>query len=568
MPAPLPPSRRTEVVALLEAGVGPSEVARRTGVSRQTVHRWRTAARVQGRRVPRPRAMGGYRGSKVKRADLHAVAAAALAEPKRTLAELQGEVSQPVSLSTVSRTLHKVGLRKRRARFVDRRTETHAFIAAERAAFRRAQRDEPSFAPQRLLFFDETLFSLNEQARQAWGPTHGPPPILHRPKGRTLTTGLWLTLGLTPDNELILHYRLQPPRRPFHAVSSVFEASELVNPGRGIPVALDVTRAPCTELRALLRSHGVLTTGSRAALVARVQALQRHGLVGLPRAGRRDVGGPLQAFRSTVRDVVQYWAEDFVPWWEAHHPHVARADYTVVWDNASTHSAVAVNDPSRRSLFHRLFRADWRFAGCVFLPPRSPAFNPVELAFAYVKHWVRKGAPAEGYTQAGLEAAIHGAVARIPPATVQHWISGCGYRGRREEEEKAPLPLSPRWADANGTLFAAPRAGLTDVRARPRRHSPPPPPPVAQRRWPGYGPEPSGAWTETEPRSYTQALVDHVEVFEPERIVDERRRGDEAEYRIRWKGYPPAADTWEPVVHLQVGRDRLLRDWVKRRPAR
>ena len=62
------------------------------------------------------------------------------------------------------------------------------------------------------------------------------------------------------------------------------------------------------------------------------------------------------------------------------------------------------------------------------------------------------------------------------------------------------------------------------------------------------------------------ALVDQRDVFEPERIVGERRVADGTlQYRIRWKGYPPSQDTWEPLEHLQAGRRGLLRDWEKRR---
>ena len=62
-----------------------------------------------------------------------------------------------------------------------------------------------------------------------------------------------------------------------------------------------------------------------------------------------------------------------------------------------------------------------------------------------------------------------------------------------------------------------------------------------------------------------EAMVDHETVFEPERIVDERQRDDgSVQYRIRWRGYDPSGDTWEPLKHLQAGRRQLLRDWRKR----
>ena len=39
-------------------------------------------------------------------------------------------------------------------------------------------------------------------------------------------------------------------------------------------------------------------------------------------------------------------------------------------------------------------------------------------------------------------------------------------------------------------------------------------------------------------------------VFEVDRIVDHRGQGRTREYLVRWKNYPPEADTWEPVSHF------------------
>ena len=134
--------------------------------------------------------------------------------------------------------------------------------------------------------------------------------------------------------------------------------------------------------------------------------------------------------------------------------------------------------------------------GVVFfsLPPRSPAFNPAELCFAFLKQWVRKRAPDEGYTQEGLEAAIHEALARVTGAMIANWIRGCGYgaapahaKGRSAAAGRGDSP-TPRWADAHGTLHATPAHGLEDIAARPppRPNVHVPHPPAWQRRWPGY----------------------------------------------------------------------------------
>ena len=52
---------------LLGADMTPTEVAKRTGVSRQTVHRYRRAAQQQQRPIPHALPMGGYRTSKLRR---------------------------------------------------------------------------------------------------------------------------------------------------------------------------------------------------------------------------------------------------------------------------------------------------------------------------------------------------------------------------------------------------------------------------------------------------------------------------------------------------------------------
>ena len=296
---------------LLKDGTTVTEVARQLGIGRQTVTRYRAAAREQHAGVPKPRSMGGYRSSKVKRPQIVQLSTLATENPKRTLVELrelaEADGMAHVSLSTIARCLHKSGLRKRRARHVDPKTNTHALIAAERVAFRRAQASDPHFAPEHLLFYDETFFRLNEQARSAWGFADEAAPVLYTTKGRTATTGLFLTLGVTADNEPILHYELKPPKRPFRSVSATFEASELREPGRGVNVGLTIAElrngATVAELRAVLRHHRVKHTdlATRAQLVERVLRLTRGGHMGLPRAGRVDAGGPMQPFRAVVR---------------------------------------------------------------------------------------------------------------------------------------------------------------------------------------------------------------------------------------------------------------------------
>ena len=72
---------------LLGADMKPTEVAKRCGVSRQTVHRYRRAAQQQQRPIPHALPMGGYRTSKLRRSQVMTLSRLALEQPKRTLAE-------------------------------------------------------------------------------------------------------------------------------------------------------------------------------------------------------------------------------------------------------------------------------------------------------------------------------------------------------------------------------------------------------------------------------------------------------------------------------------------------
>jgi hypothetical protein len=47
--------------------------------------------------------------------------------------------------------------------------------------------------------------------------------------------------------------------------------------------------------------------------------------------------------------------------------------------------------------------------------------------------------------------------------------------------------------------------------------------------------------------------------YEVEKIVDMRFQGDDTEYRVRWKGWPSSADTWEPEEHLRNVMELITR---------
>ena len=64
-------------------------------------------------------------------------------------------------------------------------------------------------------------------------------------------------------------------------------------------------------------------------------------------------------------------------------------------------------------------------AGCsvLYLPPYSPDFNPIELAWSWIKHSVRRLAPRD---RASRLAAIRSAVASLPAVFAPNWFKKCG----------------------------------------------------------------------------------------------------------------------------------------------
>ncbi|KAM9049579.1 M-phase phosphoprotein 8 isoform 5-T5 [Megaptera novaeangliae] len=51
---------------------------------------------------------------------------------------------------------------------------------------------------------------------------------------------------------------------------------------------------------------------------------------------------------------------------------------------------------------------------------------------------------------------------------------------------------------------------------------------------------------------------DGEDVFEVEKILDMKVEGGKIVYKVRWKGYTPDDDTWEPEVHLEDCKEVLL----------
>lgn len=91
-----------------------------------------------------------------------------------------------------------------------------------------------------------------------------------------------------------------------------------------------------------------------------------------------------------------------------------RPGHLVVWDNLSVHKSARAR---------QLIEA----AGCqvVFLPPYSPDFNPIELAFSKLKTAVRR---AKQRTVPGLWNAIGSGLNQITAQDAHGWFQHCGYQ--------------------------------------------------------------------------------------------------------------------------------------------
>ncbi|MGI4884053.1 MAG: transposase [Janthinobacterium lividum] len=65
-----------------------------------------------------------------------------------------------------------------------------------------------------------------------------------------------------------------------------------------------------------------------------------------------------------------------------------------------------------------------RGAKLLYLPPYSPDFNPIELAFSKLKTWLRT---AQARTREALEAVIQTATHWITKHDALNWFDHCGY---------------------------------------------------------------------------------------------------------------------------------------------
>ncbi len=85
----------------------------------------------------------------------------------------------------------------------------------------------------------------------------------------------------------------------------------------------------------------------------------------------------------------------------------------VVLDNLPVHKAAGLAE-----------LVEARGAQLLFLPPYSPDFNPIELAFSKLKTWLRTAA---ARTRQALDEALVQALGWISEADAKNWFDHCGY---------------------------------------------------------------------------------------------------------------------------------------------
>lgn len=93
---------------------------------------------------------------------------------------------------------------------------------------------------------------------------------------------------------------------------------------------------------------------------------------------------------------------------------VLKAGDIVLWDNARIHEAADVVE-----------QIEARGASVKALPRYSPDYNPIEMLWSKLKHWIKK---ARADTSAALEEALESAVDRVVQSDAEGWFRHCGFQ--------------------------------------------------------------------------------------------------------------------------------------------
>lgn len=136
-----------------------------------------------------------------------------------------------------------------------------------------------------------------------------------------------------------------------------------------------------------------------------VYALKKHISI----VGAIGLSGPIA--RATVRGGLG--SKEFRPFVKQRLVPKLRRGQIVCMDNLNAHKNLGV-----RELIEGVG------ASILFLPPYSPDFNPIEAAWAKLKHLVRK---ARSGTIKELRQAIYSAWRKLSAADIGGWFRYCGY---------------------------------------------------------------------------------------------------------------------------------------------
>jgi transposase len=85
----------------------------------------------------------------------------------------------------------------------------------------------------------------------------------------------------------------------------------------------------------------------------------------------------------------------------------------LVWDNATIHKGGRIAEIVAK-------------AGCfiLYLSPYSPDFSPIELAWGWIKQYVRRSCPRD---EQARQEAVERSIANLPNNFTKPWFAKCGY---------------------------------------------------------------------------------------------------------------------------------------------